>query len=766
MHLNPRATIKELFSICLLSTLAFVQWSQPVQASTLDADEWIVTADKMTRYENPPSVVAEGNVILEKKETSVKAAKKPASPWAGLLGADADDKGAAPTQASEETVTTIRADWVAYDVTLGQAKARGNLLISVNGDQLTAESGIIDLRKSTGSFDKAVIVRQDQDLHLEGDVIEKTGDVTYHIENGWVITCKLKDGETPPWSFGSSDTTITDGGYALLKNAVFRVKGIPIFYSPYMILPAKHERQTGFLFPAWSISNRDGFGLEAPFFVNISPSTDITLFPRYLSQRGLMLGGEFRYVTDEESKGMLMGHFLDDSLSDPSETGYYQDGNFTHTNQERYWVRGKADQNFGDWVARMDLDMVSDKDYLREFNSGSTSFDLNNQNFLSTFGRGFEQKLDQYRENTVEVLRSWDNGTSLQGEFLAINDVSDTNYTADDASKLWKLPSLTYSGLLPISDFGADFSWDANYVNYWREYGVRGQRFDIFPELTTNVPISPYLETTVRGGVRDTAYAIDDNDASDWKDTSSANRFLYTFGGEIGTTLAREYYTSGDGSGWRHTFRPFVEYDYTEIPDSDVLPQFDSVDRLEEANTIYYGINNFFTLFGNGKFDQDYAFLKVRHGYDMRSEVSDTPWTPVEIKTGFYPFRATRLLYSTDIDVYGDGFVEHTVEADYRSSRGDIFSLDYRYNEEYSIDSISGGVWYLLPLNFAAGYSIERAIESSTTIEEKFRLLYQPSCWSVEFSSIYTPDDQTFMVTFRLANIGMPFGFDLGGAGL
>ena len=46
------------------------------------------------------------------------------------------------------------------------------------------------------------------------------------------------------------------------------------------------------------------------------------------------------------------------------------------------------------------------------------------------------------------------------------------------------------------------------------------------------------------------------------------------------------------------------------------------------------------------------------------------------------------------------------------------------------------------------------------------RLLYQPSCWSVEFSSIYTPDDQTFMVTFRLANIGMPFGFDLGGAGL
>ena len=49
------------------------------------------------------------------------------------------------------------------------------------------------------------------------------------------------------------------------------------------------------------------------------------------------------------------------------------------------------------------------------------------------------------------------------------------------------------------------------------------------------------------------------------------------------------------------------------------------------------------------------------------------------------------------------------------------------------------------------------------TIEEKIRLIYQPACWSVELSSNYTPDDQIFMVTFRLANIGSPFGIDLPG---
>ena len=30
-----------------------------------------------------------------------------------------------------------------------------------------------------------------------------------------------------------------------------------------------------------------------------------------------MMGGEFRYATDESSKSMFRGHYLDDDLSDP-----------------------------------------------------------------------------------------------------------------------------------------------------------------------------------------------------------------------------------------------------------------------------------------------------------------------------------------------------------------------------------------------------------------------------------------------------------------
>ncbi|MGE4559693.1 MAG: LPS-assembly protein LptD [Desulfobulbus sp.] len=738
----------------LLLPVLFVLFSSPVWAAvSIDAKQWNITADRMVREENPPLLVAEGNVLLEKKVPVENGTATATGKTAPEL----------------KTVTTVRADRVVYDITKGTMEATGHLYISVGSDQLTADSGVIDLEKSTGSFKNATVVREGNDLlHFEGELIEKTGELTYHIEDGWVVTCKLQPGEVPPWSFAAADTELTDGGYAYLKHATFRIKNVPILYSPVMILPAKRKRQTGFLFPSFYMSDRDGFGIETPFFINLSPNSDITLYPRYMANRGFMWGGEYRYVLDEESKGMFMGHYLNDDLSDPSEVDYYRDGGFTHTNSERYWLRGKVDQNVQSWTTRLDLDIVSDGDYLREFSSGSTSFDMSQHRFLDVFGRGVTDKNNPYRENSFAALRSWDNGTALLGEFFAINDVSETKYTADNPSQPWRLPSLTYSGLLPIGDSaGPDFSWDANYTHYWRDKGVGAQRLDLMPTITAGIPLTPYIESFVSGGVRDTSYIIQDNGASEWQDTDSRNRFLYNLNTEIGTTLMRDFSVSlGEVDNISHTIRPYVAYGYTEIPEEKTLPLFDLVDELEEENTVYLGVNNFFSISGehNGRaFDRDYAYFKIKQGYDLRDAESDTPLTPIEAETGWYPVERMRIKYTTKFDVYGDGAFYHSIDSDYASSRGDMFSLDYRYNELTDVNSVKGSLWYYLPYNLAAGYSLERTIEDNDTVEETVRLRYIQPCWSVELSSHNESGDQSFMLVFRLANIGNSFGFGLGG---
>jgi len=744
------------FLLHLLPVL-LVLFAAPVGATTsIDAKQWNVTADKMIREENPPRLIAVGNVILEKKE--------PVEP-----GSQTEAQTGEITP-NLKTVTTITADRVVYDVVKGTLEATGNLKITVGGDVLTADSGLVDLNKSTGNFRNASLVRQTPDVHFEGQVIERTGELTYHIEDGWVVTCKLQPGEVPPWSFAAADTEITDGGYAFLKHATFRIKDVPVLYSPVMLLPAKRKRQTGLLFPSLYLSDRDGFGIETPLFINLSPSSDLTLYPRYFANRGVMLGAEYRYVLDEESKGILMGHFLDDDLSDPSEVSYYKDGGFTHTNSERYWVRGKADQEIGGWTMRLDVDVVSDKDYLGEFTSGSTSFDMSNQQFKDVFGRGLTSKTNSYRENTFAALRNWGNGsTALLAEMSAINDVSERIYTADNPSMAWKLPSLTYSGLLPItgSAGGPDFSWDANYTDFWRDEGVGAQRFDLKPTVTMGVPLTPYLESYVSASLRDTSYLIQDNGASDWEDTDSENRFLYNLNAEVGTTLMRDFSVDlGEVNSVSHTLRPYIAYGYTQIPDEKLLPEFDSVDELEEQNTVYLGLNNFFSIAGehNGRdFERDYAFLRIKEGYDFRSEESDTPLTPIEMETGWYPVERMNIKYTTKYDVYGDGQYYHAVDGTYRSSTGDRYSLTYRYNELTDVNSVTGSFWYKLPYNLGVGYALERNIENSNTIEETVLLRYIQPCWSVELSSHDESGDQSFMITFRLANIGNPLGFDIGG---
>ncbi len=793
-----------------------------VHAEAVRAMQWEITADKLTRFEDPASIIAEGNVVLQKMEITPLATqqKNNAKDWSDLLGEDATPseenitdstlaqedgeaallapkeapalaeadpdpeaglEAAVEDDAAEEdevftsaVITTIKADWLVYDMDLGTVKLRGNVLIDIGPDKLRARNGTVHLTRETASFTDATIIRQYRDMHVEGRVIKKTGELTYHIEDGWLVTCKMKEGEVPPWSLNAKDTKITDGGYAFLKHATFRIKDVPVLYSPYMILPAKRNRQTGFLFPSVALSDRSGFSLEWPLFINLSPSSDITLYPHYLADRGFMAGIEGRYMLDQLSKGTMMMNFLNDDLSDmdnPDNADYYADTGYTHTNQNRYWIRGKADQLIGAWITRLDLDLVSDQDYLDEFTNGFTGYAVSERRLTEQFGRGLQDRNIYERENKLTTLRSWGNGTSLEATLKGIDDLTESG----DSTALWKFPEVKYSGLVSLYDTEVDFSWDTDYVYYKRDSGVQAQRIDLYPRLKTALPmISEYLEITVGAGIRDTMYLIDDNGVKAWEDTDSENRFLADVNGEIATTLRRDFALGGqEMATWSHTLRPFVRYTYVTDPDLDkLLPRFDAVDSAGDQNIITYGVNNFFAGSEGGddeEFERDYGYIKLQQSYDLRDTVSEEPFSDVQLRMSWTPWQNFNFKYDTDLDIYDDEFSRHNVESYYRNSRGDIFSFDYLF-QAGATDKIedTSSIRLLtrvnLLYNFAAGYSLEQSVEDSVTIAEKISLSYNPSCWSVELVADVTPDNEQIMVLFKLANIGTPFGVDLMGS--
>jgi len=754
-------------SLCLASLLTMAVQPGFLLADTVKTDEWQIEADKVLRFDNPKSVIAEGNVVLTKLRIlppKQKTAKLKTTDWSTLLEE-------APAPAEDETVTqeiaqetrpryktemTIKADWIAYDVEKNSIKAKGNVVIASDTDKLLAQEGVLDLTTETGTFKEATILRDSHDLHLEGKTIKKTGVNTYRIQDGWVVTCKYEEEKTPPWSFASSDTKVTQGEYATLKHATFRIKDIPVFYTPWLMVPVGNKRQTGVLFPEISNSDRGGFGFNLPLFINLSDSTDLTLYPEYYSNRGIMPGLEYRYVLGSQKKGTFMASYLDDDLSIPSETEYWEETGFTHTNQDRYWVRGKIDHDFENNIfTRMDLDIVSDRDYLTEFDNGVTGFQKSHDTFLDTFGRGFQNKTNDQRENSFKLLKTWD-GMAFEGAFLGINDVRQDK---TNPTPLWKLPSMDFTGSKLIGDTDFTLDWDTDYVNYYRENGVGGHRVDLFPRLSAPLPLGPYLESRVEVGVRDTFYNVQTYGDGTWDQSDTPNRLLGSFHTELGTTLLRDFGLNlGDTKGITHQFRPFIEYDYLSDDNQDDLPIFDSVDRVTDINSLTYGVDNFFNLFGDDGSETDYGYLKIIQSYDLRSEESETPFSPVNLRLAWTPISELKVIYKTDYDVYGDGVIFYGLESYYHNSRGDFLNLDYRYDRAADIHQINVGARAQLFDTVFAAYDIEHSLSESQVIEQNISLMYQPACWSVELKSRYTPGDHTVMVIFNLANIGTPLG--------
>lgn len=801
-----------IFGGILLSSILTFSFSTTAFAEKASTEEWNITADTILHFDNPRSIIAKGNVILVKKEKlplNMPKKKNRISSWEELLeeqpqqevSAGEIEKVSAPQY---KTTVTIKADWIAYDMEQKSIKAKGHLNIATAEDELRAKEGTLNLETETGEFKEAIIVREESALHLEGELIAKTGYDTYRIHDGWAITCKVKDGETPPWSVASSSTRVTPGGYAVLTNARFRIRNVPVFYTPYLILPVKNTRQTGLLFPEFSYSSNGGFGAGLPFFINLSDSADITLYPTYFAERGFMGGAEFRYITSEQNKGMFIGNYLNDSLSDPSETEYYSDTGYTHTNQDRYWARGKADYAFGDgWSSRLDIDIVSDEDYLREFDFGATGFDKSQQRYIDMFGRGFENDTDRTRKNSFNILKSW-SGISFSGQMLAIDDlnpetkrvtttttdslgvtttttkntteksvVNETTYDQETGTTttvvvnkadtpLWKLPELNFDGTLDTGLANVTFGWDTNYVHYWREEGIGGSRIDIRPSLSSPIRITPYLESRAKFSVRNTSYIIQENGDAQWDNDNTLNRLYPEFEFNIATTLQRDF---GISSPLRHELRPFVKYFYIpKIDNQDELPQWDATDSISQLNRITYGVDNLFSQiageYGGLEKLTTRATLLVEQSYNMDSDSEDEPFSDIYTKLSWTPFTHTALNYKTYYDVYDSDFNSHNLEGVYTFGSTHI-GTEYSYDKANDIEQINTWAQTRLFARWLLGGRLEYSLANEETNEARGSLSYQAQCWGVTFETKYTPEDTTYMMFFQLANIGASLGFGL-----
>jgi LPS-assembly protein len=745
MGLEPVLHRKRIIHVCL--AIVFILAHQPfAHGADEDTLPWKISADRITHQQEPEKIIAEGSVILQQYE--------------------------------EDTPTglAIEADRIQYDAGTNSVDAAGNLHLQDENDELRASEAQFDLTNQTGFFKQANMFWQDTNLSASADLIEKTDIKSYHFINGKLTYCPPAKDKAPDWSIWGRDVEITLDDYAKLQHATFRVRDVPVFYLPYFRIGLRDDKKSGLLFPEYSSSDRNGIGLIAPVFINLSPSYDMTLYPGYYSDRGPLLAGEFRYIADFNSRGTLMFNYLDDDLVDTPENDFKADG-ILRTNKNRYWIRGKADHDFGNrLIAKLDIDVVSDRDYLQEFRKGIIGFDRSNSDFLTLYNRGFQAETVDRRENTLQLSKVWTT-TDLQAEINIIDDLRDD---PEEITPPWAVPRIAYSGLLPFLQTPLDLTWGSEYVYYWRDEGVGAHRLDLFPQLNGPIAFTPYLESSYLVGLRETLYFIEPHDTLSeeiWDGRDFEHRTFYNVLLTGATTLSRDYdIPMQKYKTFRHAIRPELSYILVQGADQDDLPILDNEDRLLEKNWLQYGLNNYFRAIRLDEialFRSNFSSLKINQVYDVDAE--DHPFSDLYFEFIVRGFQDLFFSYATTLSVYGEGVTTYSLETLYKNRRGDSINLDYRYKlhpdiafpyfytdaSSESLHEIRGNFASRLSQLFSIKFDTTYSLSSKSTVDSTFSLVYHNPCWKLEFAASKNVDDTSFYLLFSLAGIGTPIGFSL-----
>jgi len=130
---------------------------------------------------------------------------------------------------------------------------------------------------------------------LDGAWIERTDGNHYRASKIALTPCLCEEGEKPAWQIRADTLDAYGEGYADLSDAVIEVKGVPILYLPYLRLPMKGQRQSGFLPPSLSYNRFNGSVLSQSVFFDLGANKDSTMTVDFMEKRGTRFGAEYRY---------------------------------------------------------------------------------------------------------------------------------------------------------------------------------------------------------------------------------------------------------------------------------------------------------------------------------------------------------------------------------------------------------------------------------------------------------------------------------------
>ncbi len=451
----------------------------------------------------------------------------------------------------------IRADRIEYWQPDDLARARGRVQINRGGN--VYEGPLLELKVDAfeGFFLNPSFKLLANGAHGEAERVDFIDAQRTNIRNGSYTTCERRPGPSwlPDWVIKASNIRIDNDeqtGYA--TDGRLQFKGTTLLALPEIGFPLGDKRRSGFLPPTVGLDSLSGLELTVPYYWDIAPNRDATLYPTLLSRRGVDLGGEFRYLETLYSGKLRANVMPKDSLRDRHRWGLsYQHNGIAQTGLPV----------LGNLALGLNINRVSDDNYWRDFPRSTASL---TQRLLPN-----------------DAILSWAQGDwSATVRSLKWQTLQDTSNPITPPYDRVPQTVLRYVK----GDWGGfDVHVEADHTRFegLRTLTLQPNAARSFALAHISRPwLTPGSFVTPRLQLHATRYSFDAPLATGER---SAQRVLPTFSIDSGLIYERD--TSFFGRAFRQTLEPRAFYVYTPYRAQNHLPNYDSASNDFNFATVF-----------------------------------------------------------------------------------------------------------------------------------------------------------------------------------
>ena len=659
------------------------------------------------------------------------------------------------------TTTKMTSDTACYKQVENEVEAEGRITMRRFGDQYTGD--LLKLNMDTG---KGFLLNPTYHFEVgngrgKADRVDFINPDEATVIDGTYSTC---EGPNPDWYLKSSTLNLDSGrDIGTGGKTIIYFKDVPILGTPGISFSLSGARRSGWLAPTPGFTSKNGFELLVPYYVNIAPNRDLTLYPKYIQRRGIQLGAVGRYLGETDA-GLYSGETSIDYLP-----------NDRQTKTDRYMVKSRHEQTLAvGWTYGWDVRHASDDNYPNDFSKTvATATERQLLRELRTDYRTEDWSLTA-RVQKYQVLQDPD----------AVTDPSLTVPRPYD-----RLPSINFhAGKYDVWG-GFDWTVDSEVTRFAHPTLVQGNRMVVVPQISYPI-VRPGYFVTPKLMLSASAYQLDNNATTRAQfPNTSLSRAIPTVSLDSGLVFERDSNLFG-AKGGTQTLEPRLFYVYTPYRDQSQLPTFDTADatfnltqifsenrfvgsdRVGDANQVTAAIVSRF-LQADGAERMRLTFGQRFYFADQRVQLNST--TPVNQSRSDMLLAATgRVSESWTVDSlvqYNPSesqLVSSTYSVQYQPGPKKVLNFSNRFQRNSFRNAEVSSQWPLSDRLYGVG-RVSYSLLDRRLLEGLVGLEYKGDCWVFRMGAqrfVTSARKSSTPIFFQLELTGLSNGLGLGANGL